>query len=255
MKQEEKNLIENLFNQLKKNEEKFPGRNTEAEKYIKNLILKQPNSIYYIVQTVLVQESVIKKLNTELELQKKNYKEKEEPNFLSSSSLDQKNNTISSINNTTSETKKNYNHSQLNPKNNINDLYNNHPNNTNNDSFLGSAIKTAAGVAGGVVLGNMFSNLFQHNNNEKHVDHIIEHDTIIEKNINNTNFQNNNKDDLNNTEEELSSHNMFHTDSNNTEEELSSHNMFHTDSNNTEEELSSNDMFSDNDDIDDLNDL
>ena len=55
-----------LFNQLKKNEEKFPGRNTEAEKYIKNLILKQPNSIYYIVQTVLVQESVIKKLNTEL---------------------------------------------------------------------------------------------------------------------------------------------------------------------------------------------
>ncbi|CAL4042610.1 Putative uncharacterized protein Yba2 [Buchnera aphidicola (Anoecia corni)] len=255
MKQEEKNLIDNLFNQLKKNEEKFPGRNTEAEKYIKNLISIQPNSIYYIVQTALVQESVIKKLNTQLKLQEKIYKKKEEPNFLFSSVLDKKDNTISSINNTTPEIKKNYNHNQSNPNNPINNPLNNTPHNTSNDSFLGNAIKTAAGVAGGVALGNMFSNLFQHNNNEQHIDHIIEHDTIIEKNINNTDFQNNNKNNVNNTEEELSSHTAPHNYNDNTEEELSSHTAPHNYNDNTEEELSSHDMFSDNDEIDDLNDL
>lgn len=61
MKDEEKNLIENLFHRLKKTELSSSERDDMADNLIQNFVIKQPHSSYYMVQTLLIQETALKK--------------------------------------------------------------------------------------------------------------------------------------------------------------------------------------------------
>lgn len=90
MKDEEKNLIENLFNRLKNAELNCSGRDHSADELIQELVKRQPASSYYMAQTILVQETHIKKMSLKIEELKKKIEilNKEEsnkkPSFLSS---------------------------------------------------------------------------------------------------------------------------------------------------------------------------
>ncbi|WP_343128733.1 DUF2076 domain-containing protein [Buchnera aphidicola (Kurisakia onigurumii)] len=189
MKLNEKTLLENLFDRLKDTEKQFPDRNKEAEDLINNFLKQYPNSPYYIIQTVLVQESVINNLNDKvikLEKDIKNMnKNIKKPGFLSNffkkcSGGDKDNSTPksfirgSSDLNDSRKSNPNYNMNNTNPNYN----YSN-PNNSVSgggvSSFLGNVAQTAAGVAGGVVLGNIISNAFQ---SDKHTDFNHHDDTV-----------------------------------------------------------------------------
>ncbi|QTM69309.1 DUF2076 family protein [Buchnera aphidicola (Hormaphis cornu)] len=170
MQFEERKLIENLFHRLKQIESKYPNKNKSAEDLISSLLKEQPNSSYYIVQTVLIQEVVIKKLNTEIETLKNKISNldssfnKKEPSFLSgifkrrSSPVFSKNRSNSFVNekiidnNASSE-----------------GILHNTTKNSSAGSFISSALQTAAGVAGGIVMGNALLNLFHKNKPEEDV--------------------------------------------------------------------------------------
>jgi len=195
MKQEEKKIISNLFSKLKKTETDFPNRNKEAEEYIKDFLNKQPNSFYYIIQTILVQESVIKNLTKKLNETKRKIKKNDIPNFIPNFNENLKNHSqpesSSTFSKNTNEIPQNY----RNP--NSLSFYSENSYKEKNNSFLKNALQTATGVAGGIVLGNMVSSLFQHNNSTQ-VDHNMEHnDTIINESINEFNtIENDPKNDM-----------------------------------------------------------
>lgn len=174
MEQNEKILIEDLFNRLEHVEKKSSVRDELAEKLIKELLVKQYNAPYYMTQIILVQEEAIKKLNeriSQLETEISSIQEKKKKNSTTSflSGLFGSNNTTSASNNkknTWGNTpgKQDYNSlpvgSTTVPTGNIGTV----GSSGNISSFLGSALQTATGVAGGIVMGNMLMNLFQHKN-------------------------------------------------------------------------------------------
>ena len=67
MKDEEKKLIENLFHRLKNTELNSSEKDNEANSLIQDLVKKQPYSSYYMTQTILIQETAIKKLSLKVE--------------------------------------------------------------------------------------------------------------------------------------------------------------------------------------------
>ncbi|CAL4319758.1 DUF2076 domain-containing protein [Buchnera aphidicola] len=175
MDKKEKKLVEELFFRLKKAEEKSSVRDKDAEKFINDCYEKQKNSVYYMIQTILVQEVAIKKLNQIIdELQKKIHKNSHSTSkktFLSGL-LDKY---LSSEKNGEKFFKNN------NQGNASYHMHRNHPDTSvpiNNNSissensFLGNALQTAAGVAGGMVAGNMLMNLFSHHRPDEEILHI-----------------------------------------------------------------------------------
>ncbi|CAL4319850.1 DUF2076 domain-containing protein [Buchnera aphidicola] len=165
MDNKEKKLIEELFSRLRKAENTSSNRDENAEKFIYHCYAKQKNSIYYMIQTILVQEVAIKKLNQIIDHLKKNKSntttkktflsgllEKYMPYQKEESKILKNNNPI---NNTYSENKSS--ESSSSPMNN--NTFST-PSSSSHGSFLGNALQTAAGVAGGMVAGNMLMNLF-----------------------------------------------------------------------------------------------
>ncbi|MDE5286110.1 MAG: DUF2076 family protein, partial [Buchnera aphidicola] len=63
---------ENLFKRLKETEIKSASRDESASTLIQKLVKEQPFSPYYMIQTILIQETAIKKMNEKIEeLEKK----------------------------------------------------------------------------------------------------------------------------------------------------------------------------------------
>ncbi|CAL4320617.1 Putative uncharacterized protein Yba2 [Buchnera aphidicola (Protaphis terricola)] len=179
MKDEEKKLIENLFYRLKNAELNSSDRDDGANNLIQDLVKKQPYSSYYMVQTILIQETAIKKLSLKIEelenklstIDIKNKKPsflssffKKEPNSLEkSNSIWEKNSNIPrSCNHMPTST------STIGPI-------------TNNSSsgFLKNALQTATGVAGGMILGNMLMNIFNHSKPEEEIFDTINNEHVI----------------------------------------------------------------------------
>ncbi|CAL4326245.1 DUF2076 domain-containing protein [Buchnera aphidicola] len=178
MKDEEKNLIENLFNRLKTTELNSSERDQSADDLIQKLVKKQPASSYYMAQTILIQETAIKKMSITIEELKKrietlNNMEKsiKKPSFLSNFFK------TSPITQNTS-----HNDNIWKEKENISPLQ--HSNTTmsspttqtiptvtttRNSGFLSNALQTATGVAGGMILGNMLMNVFNHTKPEEEI--------------------------------------------------------------------------------------
>ncbi|WP_343192309.1 DUF2076 domain-containing protein [Buchnera aphidicola (Formosaphis micheliae)] len=189
MELEDKKIIENLFNRLDHVEKNSVSRDTVAEQLIKDLLIKQSNAPYYMVQIILVQETAIKKLNDDIaKLENKIVVMKEENKKNNSSGFlsglfgsSNKENNQKNIKNSWNETN-NTGNMQQRPQvldhnkptsgyvatnhgnsNVFSGSGNHHP----IGSFLGSALQTATGVAGGIVMGNMLMNLFQHKHSEE----------------------------------------------------------------------------------------
>ncbi|WAI03120.1 DUF2076 domain-containing protein [Buchnera aphidicola] len=174
MKDEEKNLIENLFNRLKNAELNCSGRDHSADELIQELVKRQPASSYYMAQTILVQETHIKKMSLKIEELKKKIEilNKEEsnkkPSFLSSFfKKNPINETISPDNNIWK------NKENISPTSNSHATFSTSPMTqtiptvSKNSGFLSNALQTATGVAGGMILGNMLMNVFNHSKSEE----------------------------------------------------------------------------------------
>ncbi|QCO70748.1 DUF2076 domain-containing protein [Buchnera aphidicola] len=204
MKDEEKNLIENLFHRLKKIELNSSERDESADNLIQNLVKKQPASSYYMTQTILIQETAIKKMSMKIEELKTKIKQlnKEELNkkrsFLSSFFKKNSSAQVSSNDNSMWQKKtdtlpNNYSNTTSLPVNQSFPTTNS--NGSRSSSFLGSALQTATGVAGGMILGNMLMNVFNHTKPEEDI-----FDTVNKSSLNQhaeDNFLNNNSNNNN----------------------------------------------------------
>ncbi|CAL4320046.1 Putative uncharacterized protein Yba2 [Buchnera aphidicola (Thelaxes suberi)] len=204
---EEKKLIEDLFERVKKTADQFPEKNTEADNLINNLVKHNPNSIYYIIQTLLVHENIVKKLNNRIsELEKKivsyNDKENSKPSFLSGlfgSKVKQKEENVTQnidnkVNNNGFEK-----NSTIYPNTKSNNPQNSYSIGGGGvSSFLGNAAQTAAGIAGGMVIGNMITDFFHStpNSGSIEVDRIEEYNEPMHIHDNNLHEQTTNIEEV-----------------------------------------------------------
>ncbi|MXP51475.1 DUF2076 domain-containing protein [Pantoea sp. SoEX] len=165
MQFEEKILIEQLFHRLKKAEDSSSTRDLEAEKKIQDYIKEQPAAPYYMVQSILIQEAALNKLNQQILklkdeiLQLQRIKQNKNQTFLGK---------LFGRSNTTQETSLN-SQSSVSENNNLGINRQQQPyyssqgyRGGSGGSFMSGALQTAAGVAGGVVIANMLSNMFHH---------------------------------------------------------------------------------------------
>ncbi|CAL4319798.1 Putative uncharacterized protein Yba2 [Buchnera aphidicola (Periphyllus testudinaceus)] len=193
MDNKEKNLIIDLFKRLKKAENDSSERDKKAEIFIKDCIFNQPNSVYYMIQIILIQEVAIKKLHNSIKsFQKKNKKFsniKSKKSFLSGlldkyipSSKKDNSDVFNSKESLTSNSNNNYI-----PKNRI--LNESTSSYNGGSSFFSQALQTAAGVAGGMIAGNMLMNLFKKNKQDNF--NSFDENYIVEEiqDVNNNNFE------------------------------------------------------------------
>ncbi|CAL4320339.1 DUF2076 domain-containing protein [Buchnera aphidicola] len=181
MQDKEKKLIENLFDRLKNAELNSSSRDEQADILIKNLVKNQPSSAYYMIQTILIQETAIKKMNEKIEELKSQLLQLEEKNNIKKTSF------LSGLFSKKESSPFSSSHAHNMSKNeNIpatpgaNTAI---PTNYNNgrSSFLSNALQTATGVAGGMMLGNMLMNLFQHTKPEEDIFNTI-HESSLDDN-------------------------------------------------------------------------
>ncbi|CAL4319783.1 DUF2076 domain-containing protein [Buchnera aphidicola] len=159
MKNSEKILIQNLFDRLRSMEKTASDKDKEAWKFIESLLDHQKNSIYYMVQTILIQETIIHDLKNKINFLEKQVANYSQSSFLSPSLQKQVLNDdhCSSVKNS---------------KNIQDDTNYNIQNKRTISSFLGNALQTAAGVAGGIFAGNILTNLFSYPQENSSVDTI-----------------------------------------------------------------------------------
>ncbi|QCI18170.1 DUF2076 domain-containing protein [Buchnera aphidicola (Aphis nasturtii)] len=195
MKDEEKKLIENLFYRLKNTELNSSERDVEANILIQDLVKKQPYSSYYMTQTILIQETAIKKLSLKVEeLNKK----------ISNLNLNTTTKKSSFLSNFFKKEPISPEISNNSWKSNQNVSGSYHPLPTSSSTisssagssngFLKNALQTATGVAGGMILGNMLMNVFNHSKPEEEVFDTINESSI--SNIEGNEFYTNNEHDL-----------------------------------------------------------
>lgn len=231
MKETEKKLIIDLFKKIKNVELQTPNKDIEAEKLINFLLNNQNNAVYYMVQTILVQEIIIQELNDKIKKieNQTNNSISQSSSFLS----DHLKNKIldmpiqnNSLYNNKYDTYKKF-ESNILDTNYLNNKNNYSGSNTSGggiSSFLGNALQTAVGVAGGMVAGNMITDFFQnhdkehdisnHENNSDHIDtkdHIdnsihnnflnpdTSDDFNVDNNVHDDNSQDLNIDDIDDT--------------------------------------------------------
>lgn len=177
MKDEEKNLIENLFHRLKNTEMNSFERDNSADELIQKLVKNQPSSSYYMAQTILIQETAIKKMSVKIEELKKRIE------ILKTEESNQKPSFLSNFfkKNPTSQTLSHDNKIWKNKENNLQSHCSNPTmssptaqsipivSGNRSGGFLSNALQTATGVAGGMILGNMLMNVFNHSKPEEEV--------------------------------------------------------------------------------------
>lgn len=176
MKNEEKNLIENLFHRLKNTELNSSERDHSADNLIQKLVKNQPSSSYYMAQTILIQETAIKKMSLEIEELRKKITD------LKSEEVNKKPSFLSNLfkSDPSSKTTLNNDHVWKNKASSPIPAY--HTSSMNpqtgpftasatdrSSGFLKNALQTATGVAGGMILGNMLMNVFNHSKPEEEI--------------------------------------------------------------------------------------
>ncbi|BGI51368.1 MAG: DUF2076 domain-containing protein [Buchnera aphidicola (Ceratovacuna japonica)] len=185
MNSEESTLIKNLFKKINSTEKKFSKKDDEANSLILDLVKKNPNAHYYMVQSLLVQDEVILRLNNNIiDLKNKikelkSFKKNTKKSFLSNFFNFNKDDDINKKKTYSKSENLNNNSTISSDRSNTKDSY--FSGCQNNGSFLGNALQTAAGVAGGIAFGNLLTSLFHSNNR---------YDQPIINDIHNTNFFN-----------------------------------------------------------------
>ncbi|CAL4319670.1 Putative uncharacterized protein Yba2 [Buchnera aphidicola (Pterocallis alni)] len=195
MHDSEKLLIKDLFNRLLESESKLPNKDRRAEELIYSMLRKQNNSPYYMVQTILIQDVIIKELNNKITTLKKKMNSIREndstflSNYLKSSILskNQESNKASNKFNVApnmNETNKPV--SNRNRNTSQREIISSTSNRGGISSFFSSALQTAAGVAGGMVAGNILTD-FLHS--KMHNNEIVDH-SDSDNNITSTDHEN-----------------------------------------------------------------
>ncbi|MCO8311228.1 DUF2076 domain-containing protein [Pseudomonas mandelii] len=198
MNSEEQTLIDGLFSRLQQAETDSAPRDAQAEARIKEHLTRQPAAGYFMTQAILVQEAAIKSLdeqNKQLTRQVQQLQaELQSTKAQTAAPAPSSGGFLSSIfgggsrdpqpaptqsaapsNGGWREPGRPSFNSQP-PQQNFGAApqQNYAPQQTTGSSFLGGALKTAAGVAGGVMLAQGISSLFQHNQQPEVVEVIKE---------------------------------------------------------------------------------
>ncbi|MDD0999881.1 DUF2076 domain-containing protein [Pseudomonas sp. TNT2022 ID1044] len=194
MNSEEQTLIDGLFSRLQQAETDSAPRDAQAEARIKEHLARQPAAGYFMTQAILVQEAAIKSLdeqNKQLsaqvqQLQAELQRAKAQTaapapsggGFLSSifggGNRDPQPAPVSSGGGWREPARPSFNSQP--PQQNFGASPQNYAppqQAAAGSSFLGGALKTAAGVAGGVMLAQGISSLFHHNQQPEEIVEVI----------------------------------------------------------------------------------
>lgn len=207
MQTEERILIESLFDRIQQTALQSEPHNPEAEKLIQQKIKQQPDSPYYMTQIILIQEAAIENFDKKIkELEHRLTQIQEPPSnkqtrFLSGLSgfFGRGDNGISRVPTERSGgTPASANMSQPpSPGNTASTNMPQAPSPSNNaslsnasTSFLGGALKTAAGIAGGVMLADMLTGAFRHSQPKEIVDTVENTTNVTEESYSNTAMDN-----------------------------------------------------------------
>ncbi|WP_314385481.1 DUF2076 domain-containing protein [Pseudomonas brenneri] len=190
MNSEEQTLIDGLFSRLQQAETDSAPRDAQAEARIKEHITRQPAAGYFMTQAILVQEAAIKSLDAQNKLQAQQIQQLQDElqrtraappaasggGFLSSifggsprDSQPAPSTPSSSSGGWREPSRPGFNSAPA-PQQNVQQPQQAAP---AGSSFLGGALKTAAGVAGGVMLAQGISSLFSHNQQPQVVEEIV----------------------------------------------------------------------------------
>ena len=197
MNSEEQTLIDGLFSRLQQAETEAAPRDAQAEARIKEHLMRQPAAGYFMTQAILVQEAALKSLNEQnqqltqqvqrlqAELQSANAQSGAPAasaggGFLSSifgggSSRPTQNPAPASTGGWR-EPAPQQSYQPAAPQQNFGAAPPNYAQQAApaaGNSFLGGALKTAAGVAGGVMLAQGISSLFHHNQQPEEIVEVI----------------------------------------------------------------------------------
>lgn len=175
MKETEKKLIINLFKKINNISLQTPHKDSEAEKLINLLLKNQYDAVYYMVQTLLVQDILIQELNDKVKKLQDRISQASVQNtsFLSNHvkqnvrDLPVDNHILHNNNQHTYSKKVEPETSDYNYSNSNNNV--SRSNSRGISGFLGTAIQTAIGVAGGMVAGNMLTGFLHNHEKEDHI--------------------------------------------------------------------------------------
>ncbi|WP_034912690.1 DUF2076 domain-containing protein [Erwinia sp. 9145] len=171
MQSQEQQLIESLFSRLKQAETQSGPRDAAAENLIHQQVQQQPAAVYYMAQTVLIQEAAMKQLNDRVsELEARLKQVEQQPARQSSGGF------LSGLFG---------GGQQRQPAPQQQPAWNSAPQQQQQPfggagtpsatrGFLGGALQTAVGVAGGVVMADMLTSMFHHTQPEEIVNIINE---------------------------------------------------------------------------------
>ncbi|WP_204352608.1 DUF2076 domain-containing protein [Salinicola halophilus] len=147
MNDEEKRLIDGLFDRLEQAEQETGERDPQASEEIERRVAAQPHSPYYMAQTIIIQEEALKRLNARVEELERNPQPQSSGGFLAGL-FGGGNQSRGGVDERARRT----------PPDNSG--FGNAMRAGRGGGFLGGALQTAAGVAGGVLLGNMLMDMF-----------------------------------------------------------------------------------------------
>jgi hypothetical protein len=173
MDQTEQQYIDRLFDKLRAAEGQSGPRDAEAERYIQQLIARQPSLTYYMAQAIIVQEEALKGAQQRIDEMERELEERpaqasgggsflgglfgggasapSRPSSVPSSGSVPRSGGFSSPRNGQTDESPLARYGQQQP-------YGQQP--QRGGGFLAGAMQTAAGVAGGVLLGNMLGGMF-----------------------------------------------------------------------------------------------
>lgn len=145
MEQNEKQMIDGLFNRLQQAESQAGPRDREAEARIQEALKQQPTAPYYMAQTILVQEHALENLNQRVQELEKELSERPAGGggFLGGLFG------AGGQTGTAANQQRPVSAAAMSP-----------PPGAGRGGFMGSAMQTAVAVAGGVMVGNMLANMF-----------------------------------------------------------------------------------------------
>jgi uncharacterized protein len=150
MDQNEKSIIEDLFNRLQQAEAHAgTTRDSEAEELIRSTISRQPAAPYYMAQAIIVQEQALKNLHARIQELEQELKQRPAGgSFLASlfSGAQDKPSAGGDRSSASSQSASRITPSSAFP--------------SRGSGFLGGALQTATAVAGGMLLANAVGSLF-----------------------------------------------------------------------------------------------
>jgi hypothetical protein len=144
MNAQDRNAIESVFARIQEVEQQGAPRDNEAERLIQQRLQNQPQSAYYLAQTVLVQQEALKNAQQRIQELETRSSASSGQSGLSSAGFGRREGAVPSAPAATPTASG----------------FGRNAGGSAGGGFLAGAMQTALGVAGGMMLGNMLGGLF-----------------------------------------------------------------------------------------------